>query len=270
VYKLAKKKKSNVVHKTKVEHKKEEPSSIESFIPKDKNAIMTMAIFLIIGLLVGTLISFGAFSMQNEQNGVETDTGTGLTSVELSQKVESYLNDNFVQDEIVTIVGSEEVSKGLYQFEFEVDSNGELVGAGLVYATDEILLLGEKFDLNVPFDPFEGLEEAPIEEPPVETQELTEEELAEFSTFNTCLAESGMVIYGSETCPACRGLISTLGGKDVVAPVYVECTVNRERCSLEAKTGYIPEIQLNGEVYEGSRELTALSTLTGCQVPSFA
>ena len=86
--------------------------------------------------------------------------------------------------------------------------------------------------------------------------------------FNECLANNGVVIYGSEWCPACQALIQTLGGKDAVESVYVECTQNQERCTQEAKTGYVPEIQINGEVYSGQRTIAALAQITGCQAPA--
>lgn len=85
--------------------------------------------------------------------------------------------------------------------------------------------------------------------------------------FNKCLADNGMVIYGSTWCPACNALVETLGGHEKVKSLYVECTKNEERCDNETKTDYVPEIQINGEVYEGSRNLEALSQLTGCKLP---
>lgn len=88
-----------------------------------------------------------------------------------------------------------------------------------------------------------------------------------FEEFNKCLADFGMVIYGSEWCPACNALVQTLGGNDKVKSVYVDCTKEGERCQEELKTNFIPEIQINGVVYDGSRSLSALSDLTGCKIP---
>lgn len=86
--------------------------------------------------------------------------------------------------------------------------------------------------------------------------------------FNQCLADNGVVIYGSAWCPACSALVESLGGSDAVEPVYVECTEEQERCAEEAKAGYVPEIQFDGELYEESRSVTALADLTGCEVPN--
>ncbi len=102
------------------------------------------------------------------------------------------------------------------------------------------------------------------------TTEYSEDELQELSAFNDCLADNGMVIYGSDTCPACRALVSLLGGYDVASSVFVECGKNRERCNEETQTGYVPEIQLNGELYEGGRTLEALGELTGCTTPQLS
>lgn len=85
--------------------------------------------------------------------------------------------------------------------------------------------------------------------------------------FNQCLSKEGVVIYGSEWCPACNSLVETLGGYEKVGPVYVECTKEQERCQKETKTNYVPEIQINGRVYEGSRSLNSLAEITGCKLP---
>lgn len=85
--------------------------------------------------------------------------------------------------------------------------------------------------------------------------------------FNQCLADNGIVIYGSEWCPACNLLVETLGGYEKVGAVYVECIKEQERCQRETKTDYIPEIQINGEVYEGLKSLNSLAEMTGCKIP---
>ena len=85
--------------------------------------------------------------------------------------------------------------------------------------------------------------------------------------FNQCLADNGVVIYGSEWCPACNSLVEILGGHEKVNPVYVECTIEQERCQREQMTGYVPEIQIYGEVYQGSRSLESLAEITGCMKP---
>ena len=96
---------------------------------------------------------------------------------------------------------------------------------------------------------------------------LTNEETL-FKEFNECLAGAGIIIYGSEWCPACQALVDLLGGKNAVTPVYIECTQNQDLCAEEKKTRYVPEIQLRGEVYEGARSIAAFAQTTGCAVPN--
>jgi glutaredoxin len=109
------------------------------------------------------------------------------------------------------------------------------------------------------------------EEPSTPSQQPTqsqysEEELVELKKFNECLATKGFVIYGSNTCPHCRDLVQLLGGYETAASVYVECSENRERCNDEAITGYVPEIQIDGQLYEGQRNLESFSQETGCSL----
>lgn len=84
--------------------------------------------------------------------------------------------------------------------------------------------------------------------------------------FIQCLADRGLVIYGSRTCPACAQLVESLGGHEAVNPVYVECAEERERCNQNMQTNYVPEIQINGQVYAGSRAPEALGEAVGCPI----
>ena len=85
--------------------------------------------------------------------------------------------------------------------------------------------------------------------------------------FNDCLADEGMVIYGSDWCPACSQLVEMLGGYEAVSSVYVECTEEQQKCQQEMIGTGVPEIQIDGEMYEGARELEALGKATGCELP---
>lgn len=91
--------------------------------------------------------------------------------------------------------------------------------------------------------------------------------------FNQCLANNGIVIYGSDWCPACKSLIEALGGSSAVEPVYVDCLTNQNECNYMIGTS-IPEIQINGELYstDGMRTwrdvVSSLADLTGCEVPN--
>jgi glutaredoxin len=97
------------------------------------------------------------------------------------------------------------------------------------------------------------------------TQEDTiTETTLDLKGFNECLANNGVTIYGSTTCPYCQQLVTLLGGHDSVESVYVECTTNQERCRNEMIGSGVPEIQINGEMYQGPRTIESLSTATGC------
>ena len=80
----------------------------------------------------------------------------------------------------------------------------------------------------------------------------------------SCLADRGVLIYGSRTCPSCVVLINQFGGYDVIGPIYVECADDQERCIQEMQGRYVPEIQIGGEIYNGPRTPEALAEITGC------
>ncbi len=108
------------------------------------------------------------------------------------------------------------------------------------------------------------------EDEPVESEEGNMEEFEEedqgMSQFITCLAENDLVIYGLETCPACGQLADSFGGYEKIKPIYVECSEEVDRCRDETKTSYVPEIQIQGELYRGSRDLASIGEEAGCQL----
>ena len=85
-------------------------------------------------------------------------------------------------------------------------------------------------------------------------------------SFVQCLAEAGVVIYGSEYCPACLHLVESFGGYEIINPIYIECSEERERCRAEMQTDYVPEIQIKGELYVGPRDLDSFGRAAGCQL----
>ncbi len=99
-----------------------------------------------------------------------------------------------------------------------------------------------------------------------ETEQEVDDGTIEMAELNECLAENGMTIYGMEWCPACSQLVETLGGKEAVEPVYVECTEaeNEQRCSEERQSSGVPEIQIDGELYGGERSPERLAEAVGC------
>lgn len=80
-----------------------------------------------------------------------------------------------------------------------------------------------------------------------------------------CLDQAGLVIYGSFTCPVCTRLADSFGGYEALDPIYVECSDEPNRCHQEMQTRYVPEIQIEGELYQGSREPADLAEAAGCE-----
>ncbi|MFW5853236.1 MAG: hypothetical protein ACOCU8_01175 [Patescibacteria group bacterium] len=81
-----------------------------------------------------------------------------------------------------------------------------------------------------------------------------------------CLAEAGVVIYGSRTCPACARLVEEYGGYENMKPIYVECRDEPERCNQEMLVDYVPAVQINGEIFEGWASPEVLAEVVGCQL----
>ncbi len=82
----------------------------------------------------------------------------------------------------------------------------------------------------------------------------------------SCLDEAGVVIYGSVTCPFCEQLANSFGGYDVISSIYVECTEESERCDEEMIGRGVPEIQIKGEIYQGSRDPLDIGREVGCEL----
>ncbi len=97
---------------------------------------------------------------------------------------------------------------------------------------------------------------------PKENNELEASE----DDFIQCFIDQGMVIYGSRTCPACAQLAQELGGYNKMGSLFVECSEESDRCMNEMKTNYVPEIQINGELYQGPRDIESLSRITSCEL----
>ncbi len=66
------------------------------------------------------------------------------------------------------------------------------------------------------------------------------------------------------TCPACADLVNRLGGTENLKPIYIECNENQDLCDQELQSFYIPEVQLNGEVFENIRAPQQFADITGC------
>ncbi len=117
----------------------------------------------------------------------------------------------------------------------------------------------------------ENNELPPEEEINKDNNQNTETEEGVDSSFIECLADVGVVIYGSSTCPACSQLEQEYGGYEVVKPIYLDCSglgtaEEIQRCRNEMKTNFVPEIQINGELFDGWGSPENLAKETGCEL----
>lgn len=83
-----------------------------------------------------------------------------------------------------------------------------------------------------------------------------------------CLRDSGVTIYGSVTCPYCNQLAQSFGGYDVIDSIYVECSKEPDRCKDEMLGRGVPEIQINGEMYQGPRNPRDIGKAASCEMVS--
>ncbi|MGM0629189.1 MAG: glutaredoxin family protein [Patescibacteria group bacterium] len=97
----------------------------------------------------------------------------------------------------------------------------------------------------------------------VEPEDLTASQL---ESLVSCLNSANVVIYGSKTCPYCNQLVQSLGGHDAVEPIYVECSEETERCRDELIGRGVPEIQIEGEMYKGSRDPEDIGNAVNCEI----
>lgn len=94
---------------------------------------------------------------------------------------------------------------------------------------------------------------------------VNEEENPYVSLVN-CLAEKDVIVFSTYTCPFCINFADQFGGFEIIMPIYVDCADNPERCAQEMQTNYVPEIQINGVLYDGPRTPEALAEFTGCKI----
>ena len=85
-------------------------------------------------------------------------------------------------------------------------------------------------------------------------------------SFIQCLADTGVTIYGTEVCPVCKDLVESFSGYEKINPIYVNCTKEMNRCEEEICTGFVPEVQIKGELYNGLIDPQSLGQAVGCEL----
>lgn len=78
-----------------------------------------------------------------------------------------------------------------------------------------------------------------------------------------CLSEANVIVYGTETCPACTQFAMQFSGYDVIDPIYVECADEPEKCNANMQTEFVPEVQIDGIVVQDTSK-ASLAAQTGC------
>lgn len=144
--------------------------------------------------------------------------------------------------------------------------NGEASGLSALSSFEEF---AQATGCNAP--ELEGGQATPAQQTQTAQQAPTtynSEELSKISTFVGCLADKRVKIYGANWCGWTKKfIVDTIGGFDIAAPIYVECTENEAECSAAGVSNY-PTTKINGEVYTGARDFAGLAQATGCQVPN--
>lgn len=88
-----------------------------------------------------------------------------------------------------------------------------------------------------------------------------------FDGFAKCLADKGIVMYGTRTCSWCQKQKDDLGSSFEYVN-YVECTVETQKC-LDEKISATPTwVFPDSERIEGYLTLEELSAKSGCSLPA--
>ena len=235
----------------KSEEAAEEKEQITIKIPKlkmPKNLWMISTFVLLAFILV--LIAYPQLFGGMQATGQAAAVG-GLTEQQAADKAVDYLRD---MDYDCTLVSVEEFENpSLYEVMTSIQGKNVPV-----YVTKDgrfvFSLIG---DTTTPVTTTTTTTTQPQE------LNIEEEDLKEFIG---CLKDSGFKIYGANWCGWTNKLVTMLGGFDMVEPIYVECTEQKEECDNAGVTGY-PTIIINEEMYQGERTFKALSDATGCEIP---
>jgi hypothetical protein len=84
--------------------------------------------------------------------------------------------------------------------------------------------------------------------------------------FANCLKQSGLIIYGSDTCGACQNQ-KRMFGKAFESLNYVNCDFRSEICSGEGVTSY-PTWKKDQQAIVGVQKFSKLSEISQCQIPT--
>jgi hypothetical protein len=84
-------------------------------------------------------------------------------------------------------------------------------------------------------------------------------------TFLSCLADSGLLLFGSAQSQATLTQMQLLGGPIYLDAIYVNCDGENTQACIDSGVTEVPAIAFDGQLYPGVRQVDELSSLTGCQ-----
>ena len=172
--------KTHKTHKAKAHEKKSQHVSdkISTTSLTENIAVLAVA-FLVIGLIVGSLISYGAFMMNGPVEPIITDeqgANLGASAAEvdaLKLKVEEYVNTNMLPPEVTfAINGVDQSDEGVFEFSYTITQAGEVVEEGEIHSTKTKLIIGAVVDLDEEIEPLTPPAGAEVEKLEVAEAEL--------------------------------------------------------------------------------------------------
>lgn len=103
----------------------------------------------------------------------------------------------------------------------------------------------------------------------MQNMEEVQSQINALTEFQTCLQESGTVMFGNASQQATQAQIQALGGTQVVAPIYQDIS-NNQTLAQAAQIGIqqVPAFYRNQSAIQGTQTLEQVEEFTGCQFNS--
>lgn len=99
----------------------------------------------------------------------------------------------------------------------------------------------------------------------MQNMEEVQNQINALTEFQTCLRESGTVMFGNASQQATQAQIQALGGTQVVAPIYQDIS-NNQTLAQAAQIGIqqVPAFYQNQSAVQGTQTLEQVEEFTGC------
>ncbi|HNV01198.1 MAG TPA: thioredoxin domain-containing protein [archaeon] len=154
-----------------------------------KNLLLIAGATLIIGLIIGAVLAFSA----GYALGVSGSNPSTIDEVKLKADIESYVNANLINDESVLAKISDinNLGNNLYEMEYEIYQDEELVGSGFFYSVGSELIIGQRFDLTKP------IEQTPVEEEEQVQTQMTKSDIPKVNLYIMSFCPFGLQAVGA-------------------------------------------------------------------------